>query len=139
LFTHWQSNGLQLTIDHKAIKRALVWATRKRRPLPDAALSFDQGMARVQLGPLDIEIPATGYWPLIAHLSGNWLRALVKTPPADGVLRITYKGGRLVAGGISTPAELLYPLQEESFSAHPSSFVENKRIHDSFLDEVPPT
>lgn len=107
---------MQLTIDHKAIKRALVWATRKRRPLPDAVLSFDQGMARVQLGPIDAEIPASGHWPLIAHFSGDWLRAVVKTPPADGVLCITYQGGRIVAGGFSAPAELRYPLPEESFS-----------------------
>ncbi len=107
---------MQLTIDHKAIKRALVWATRKRRPLPDAVLSFDQGMARVQLGPIDSEVPAAGYWPLIAHFSGNWLRAVVKTPPADGVLSITYQGGRVFAGGFSAPAELRYPLPEESFS-----------------------
>lgn len=129
---------MQLTIGHKAIKRALVWATRKRRPLPDAVLSFDQGMARVQLGPIDAEIPATGYWPLIAHFSGDWLRAVVKTPPADGVLCITYQGGRIVAGGFSAPAELRYPLQEESFSANPSSFVENHRIHDNLLENIAP-
>lgn len=117
MFTHWQSNSVQLTIDHKAIKRALVWATRKRRPLPDAVLSFDQGMARVQLGPIDAEIPASGHWPLIAHFPGNWLRAVVKTPPADGVLCITFQGGRIVAGGFSAPAELRYPLPEESFEA----------------------
>lgn len=106
---------MQLTIDYRVIQRALVWATRKRRPLPDAALSFDQGMARVQLGPIDAEIPATGYWPLIAHFSGDWLRAVVKTPPADGVLSITYQGGRVFAGGFSAPAELRYPMPEESF------------------------